>query len=53
MNEDPFDPTKSATADYVISDNILYTTASQVAAMRIDAAKSSATNCCAVKTDAS
>ena len=40
VNEDPSDPTKSTSADYVIADNILYTTASQVAAMRIDAAKS-------------
>ncbi len=40
INEDPSDPTKSATADYVIADNIVYTTASQVAAMRIDASKS-------------
>jgi hypothetical protein len=40
VNEDPFDPTKSTSADYVITDNILYTSASQVAAMRIDADKS-------------
>jgi hypothetical protein len=40
VNEDPSDPTKSATEDYVIADNIIYTTASQVAAMRIDAGKS-------------
>lgn len=40
INEDPSDPTKSATTDYVIADNIVYTTASQVAAMRIDAGKS-------------
>jgi parallel beta-helix repeat protein len=40
VNEDPFDRTKSATADYIITDNIVYTTASQVAAMRIDAATS-------------
>jgi hypothetical protein len=37
INEDPSDPTKSATADYIVTDNIVYTTASQVAAMRIDA----------------
>jgi hypothetical protein len=40
INEDPGDPTKSTTADYIVSGNILYTTASQVAAMRIDAATS-------------
>jgi hypothetical protein len=40
INEDPSDPTKSATADYVIADNIVYTTASQVAAMRIEAGTS-------------
>jgi hypothetical protein len=40
INEDPSDLTKSATADYLITDNILYTTTSQVATMRIDAAKS-------------
>ena len=31
------DPTGSPTEDYVVSSNILYTTASQIAAMRIDA----------------
>lgn len=39
INEDPFDPTKSPTADYLIADNIFYTTDSQIAAIRIDAAK--------------
>jgi len=39
VNEDPSDPTKSATEDYLIADNILYTTAGQVAALRVDAAK--------------
>ncbi len=33
------DPTKSPTQDYIISNNILYTTAGQIAAMRIDAAE--------------
>jgi len=30
------DPTKSSSEDYLVSDNILYTTAGQIAAMRID-----------------
>ena len=30
-------PTKSATADYLIAGNLLYTTAGQVAAVRVDA----------------
>ena len=37
VNSDPSDPTKSATEDYVIAGNLLYTTASQLAAMRINA----------------
>ena len=37
VNRDPYDPTKSPTQDYLIADNILYTTASQIAAIRIDA----------------
>jgi len=37
VNEDPFDPTKSPVSDYLIQGNILYTTDSQIAAMRIDA----------------
>ena len=37
VNEDPSDPTKSATEDYIIADNIIYSTEDQVAAVRIDA----------------
>ena len=37
VNEDPSDPTKSPTQDYLIAHNILYTTAGQVAALRVDA----------------
>jgi len=37
VNEDPFDPTNSPVADYLIQGNILYTNDSQHAAMRIDA----------------
>jgi polygalacturonase len=37
INHDPHDPTRSPTQDYLIADNILYTTSSQVAAIRIDA----------------
>ncbi len=33
------DPTQSPTQDYIIANNILYTTGGQIAAMRIDAAK--------------
>lgn len=39
INEAHGDPTNSPTEDYLISDNIVYTTASQVAAIRIDAGK--------------
>src|SRR5262249_24049410 len=39
VNRDPSDPTKSPTQDYVIAHNVLYTTTSQVAAIRIDASK--------------
>jgi hypothetical protein len=39
VNEDRFDPTKSPTEDYLIADNIFYSTNSQVAAIRIDAEK--------------
>ena len=35
------DPTKSPTTDYIISDNIIYSTESQHAAIYIDAEKSS------------
>jgi parallel beta-helix repeat protein len=38
VNHDPSDPTKSPTQDYLIADNLFYTTASQVAAIRVDAA---------------
>jgi parallel beta-helix repeat protein len=38
VNHDPRDPTNSPTEDYVISDNIITTTAGQVAAIRVDAA---------------
>jgi hypothetical protein len=37
INKDIHDPTKSPTQDYLIAHNILYTTAGQVAAIRIDA----------------
>jgi parallel beta-helix repeat protein len=37
VNKDPSDPTKSPTRDYLIAHNILYTTAEQVAAVRVDA----------------
>lgn len=37
VNKDPRDPTKSPTQDYLIAHNILYTTAGQAAAIRIDA----------------
>jgi hypothetical protein len=37
INSDPGDPTKSPTQDYLFAHNILYTTADQVAAVRIDA----------------
>lgn len=37
VNEDPHDPTKSPAQDYLIAHNVIYTTASQVAAIRIDA----------------
>jgi hypothetical protein len=40
INEASHDPTKSPTQDYLISNNIIYTTNSQVAAIRIDANKS-------------
>jgi Right handed beta helix region len=39
INEDPSDPTKSPAADYLVADNILYTTAGQLAAIRIDSDK--------------
>lgn len=39
INEDPSDPTKSPTEDYLIADNIVYTTESQIAAIRIDTDK--------------
>ncbi len=42
INEDPFDPTKSPTEDYVVAHNIIYTTASQGAAIRIDANRQTA-----------
>lgn len=42
INEDPFDPTRSPTEDYVLAHNILYTTASQGAAIRIDANRQTA-----------
>jgi hypothetical protein len=37
VNEDRSDPTKSPTQDYLIAHNVLYTTPSQVAAIRINA----------------
>jgi hypothetical protein len=37
IDDSPGDPTHSPTRDYLVSNNILYTTASQVAAIRIDA----------------
>ncbi len=37
VNHDPHDPTKSPTRDYLIAHNLLYTTAGQVAAIRVDA----------------
>ena len=37
VNEDPFDPTKSPTEDYLIANNIVYTTEDQLAAIRVDA----------------
>ena len=37
IDEDPRDPTKSATEDYLVADNIFYTTDEQIAAIRIDA----------------
>lgn len=40
INSSRFDPTESPTADYLVCDNILYTSDSQVGAMRIDAAVS-------------
>lgn len=39
INEDKFDPTRSPTQDYLIADNVIYTTADQVAAIRIDSDK--------------
>lgn len=41
INEDPGDPTKSPTEDYLVADNIITTTAGQLAAVRVDAAKCS------------
>ena len=38
INEASHDPTKSPTEDYILSDNIIYTSDNQVAAIRIDAA---------------
>jgi hypothetical protein len=35
------DPTRTPTEDYMVSGNILYTTGSQIAAMRIDASQAS------------
>ncbi|MEQ8791214.1 MAG: right-handed parallel beta-helix repeat-containing protein [Pirellulaceae bacterium] len=37
INAARVDPSKSPTEDYLVSDNLLYTTSSQIAAMRIDA----------------
>jgi hypothetical protein len=39
INEASHDPTKSPTEDYLLSDNIIYTSDNQLAAIRIDAAK--------------
>jgi len=39
VNEASHDPTKSPTEDYIIAENIFYTSESQIAAIRIDAAK--------------
>ena len=39
INSARHDPTKSATVDYVIAENIIYTSAGQVAAIRVDAEK--------------
>jgi hypothetical protein len=39
INKDQHDPTKSPTQDYLVVQNVLYTTSSQVAAIRIDADK--------------
>lgn len=37
VSGDPSDPTKSPTADYLIANNIFYTAASQIAAIRVNA----------------
>jgi parallel beta-helix repeat protein len=37
INDDPGEPTQSPTQDYIVADNIITTTESQVAAIRIDA----------------
>lgn len=37
VNEDPRDPTKSPTEDYLIADNVITTTPDQIAAVRVDA----------------
>ncbi len=39
INEDPADPTRSTSSNYVITNNILYTSASQIAAIRLAADK--------------
>lgn len=41
INEDSRDPTKSPTEHYLIADNIITTTADQIAAVRVDAEKCS------------
>lgn len=40
INDDHTDPTKSTSTDFLIADNILYTSTSQIAAIRVDAARS-------------
>ncbi len=40
IDEDKTEPTKSPTEDYVVVDNLFYTSDSQIAAIRVDAAKS-------------
>lgn len=42
INKDPRDPTRSPTQDYLLANNILYSTASQVAAIRVDADRDTA-----------
>ncbi|HEX4128731.1 MAG TPA: right-handed parallel beta-helix repeat-containing protein [Pirellulales bacterium] len=38
INGDPYDPSKSSTENYIVADNLITTTAEQIAAIRVDTA---------------